>query len=90
MDAFQNIFSEYIDRLECSSKDLSSICELSPVVISRYRSGDRTPLKNSPQFEKLVHGLSLLCTSKGLPDTEEEIRQALTGAFPGAARDTGP
>ena len=82
MDAFQIIFSEYINRLGCTSKELSLSCDLSPVVISRYRSGDRTPLKNSPQFGTLVHGLYLLCQKKGLPDTEADIENALLSALP--------
>ena len=55
---------------------------LSAVVISRYRSGGRTPLKNSPQFAKLVSGLSLLCKEKGLPDTPEEIESKLRATLP--------
>lgn len=82
MDVFRNVFQDYINRLGCSSKELSLACDLSPVVISRYRSGDRTPLKNSPQFQKLVHGLALLCAEKGLPETEDDIRRALNDALP--------
>ena len=82
MDAFRDVFLEYVDRLDCTSKALSSASGLSPVVISRYRSGDRTPLKNSPQFQKLVHGLALLCEEKGFSDTESQIYETLEAALP--------
>ena len=79
---FKEIFSDYIAKLHCTSKELSQICELSPVVISRYRSGERTPLKNSPQLDKLIHGLALLCAERGLDDTEQDIAAAFRSALP--------
>ena len=43
---------EYLKELNCSSKKLSNESGLSESVISRYRSGERTPVKNSEQLNK--------------------------------------
>lgn len=82
LGTFQETLSEYTSRLHCTSKQLTIASGLSAVVISRYRSGERTPLKNSPQFSSLVKGLALLCKEKGLPDTEEEIEKTLKLTLP--------
>lgn len=82
MGTFQEALSEYTSRLHCTSKELTLASGLSAVVISRYRSGERTPLKNSTQFSSLVKGLALLCGEKGLPDTEEEIEKTLKSTLP--------
>lgn len=54
---FKEVLNEYLKELNCSSKKLSNESELSESVISRYRSGERTPLKNSEQLNKLTKAL---------------------------------
>ena len=44
---FKEVLNKYLKELDCSSKKLSNESGLSESVISRYRSGERTPLKNS-------------------------------------------
>ena len=48
---FKEVLNEYLKELNCSSKKLSNESGLSESVISRYRSGERTPLKNSEQLK---------------------------------------
>lgn len=54
---FKEVLNEYLKELNCSSKKLSNESGLSESVISRYRSGKRTPLKNSEQLNKLTKAL---------------------------------
>ena len=54
---FKEVLNKYLKELNCSSKKLSDESGLSESVISRYRSGERTPLKNSEQLNKLTNAL---------------------------------
>ncbi len=51
---FKEVLNKYLQELNCSQKKLSEVSNLSETVISRYRSGDRTPIKNSEQMKKLT------------------------------------
>ena len=54
---FKEVLNKYLKELDCSSKKLSDESGLSESVISRYRSGERTPVKNSEQLNKLTNAL---------------------------------
>ncbi len=54
---FKEVLNEYLKELNCPSKKLSNESGLSESVISRYRSGERTPVKNSEQLNKLTKAL---------------------------------
>lgn len=54
---FNEILNRYLKELNCSSKKLSTKSGLSESVISRYRSGERTPLMKSEQLNKLTTAL---------------------------------
>lgn len=54
---FNDILNMYLEKLNCSSKKLSKVSGLSEPTISRYRSGERTPLKDSNQLKKLTNAL---------------------------------
>lgn len=54
---FKKVLNEYLKELNCSSKKLSNESGLSESVISRYKSGERTPVKNSEQLNKLTKAL---------------------------------
>ncbi len=51
---FKDVLNKYLKELNCSSKKISNESGLSESVISRYRNGERTPLKNSEQINKLT------------------------------------
>lgn len=62
---FKEVLNEYLKELNCSSKKLSNESGLSESVISRYRSGERTPLKNSEQLNKLTNALFNIAKDSG-------------------------
>ena len=39
--SFKDILNEYLEKINCSSKELSNVSNISESVISRYRSGER-------------------------------------------------
>ena len=57
---FKEVLNKYLKELDCSSKKLSNESGLSESVISRYRSGERTPVKNSEQLNKLTKALFII------------------------------
>ena len=63
--SFKDILNEYLEKINCSSKELSNISNISESVISRYRSGERTPLKNSEQLNKLTKALFNIAKDSG-------------------------
>ena len=63
---FSEQLNNYISEIDCSSKELSDISGLSPAVISRYRSGERTPGIRSEQLNSLVEGLYKLYVNKNI------------------------
>ena len=62
---FKEVLNKYLKELNCSSKKLSNESGLSESVISRYRSGERTPLKNSEQLNKLTNALFNIAKDSG-------------------------
>lgn len=62
---FKEVLNEYLKELNCSSKKLSNESGLSESVISRYKSGERTPLKNSEQLNKLTKALFNIAKDSG-------------------------
>ena len=62
---FKEVLNKYLKELNCSSKKLSNESGLSESVISRYRSGERTPLKNSEQLNKLTKALFNIAKDSG-------------------------
>ena len=58
---FNEVLNRYLEELDCTARKLSKKSsdksKLSESVISRYRSGERTPIKNSEQYEKLTTAL---------------------------------
>ena len=51
---FKEVLNKYLKELNCSQKMLLESSGLSETVISRYKSGERTPVKNSEQLTKLT------------------------------------
>lgn len=62
---FKKVLNKYLKELNCSSKKLSNESGLSESVISRYRSGERTPVKNSEQLNKLTKALFNIAKDNG-------------------------
>jgi len=62
---FKEVLNKYLKELNCSSKKLSNESGLSESVISRYRNGERIPVKNSEQLNKLTKALFNIAKDSG-------------------------
>lgn len=60
---FYQLIDSYINEIGCSAKDLAEASGLSTSVISRYRTGERTPSPDSDIILKLAKGISALSNS---------------------------
>lgn len=79
---FADILNNYINRISCSMKDLAIACDLSPSVISRYKSGEREPNINGEQIKKLAFGIhSLLNDIEDNKESAEDILESLKNAL---------
>lgn len=75
---FSDLLNKYLKEFNCSSKKLSELTNISPSVISRYRSNQRTPEINSVQTQKIIEALTLLSNNKyQKEDIEKEIINSL-------------
>ena len=61
---FSDLLNKYLEEFNCSSKKISELTNISPSVISRYRSGQRTPEANSIQVETIINVLFELSDKK--------------------------
>ena len=75
--SFKDILNEYLEKINCSSKELSNVSNISESVISRYRSGERTPKENSKQIEKLIDAIYELANNKNIKIYKKEIEERL-------------
>ena len=62
---FNDTLNTYLESLNCSSKKLSKESGLSEPVISRYRSGERIPAKDSNQLKKLINAIFNIAKENG-------------------------
>lgn len=64
---FCDKLNEYIETLECTAKELSTLSGISTATVSRYRSGERLPDAESEAFPSLINALAGIAESKKLP-----------------------
>ena len=80
---FSEVLNKYLKELNCSSKKLSTESELSQSVISRYRSGERTPVKESEQMNKLITALFNIAQENGQKKyTLDKIKSDFSATLP--------
>lgn len=80
---FNEVLNGYLKELNCSSKKLSTESGLSESVISRYRSGERTPVKESEQMNKLTAALFNIAQENGQKKcTLDKIANDLNSTLP--------
>lgn len=60
--------NEYITRLDCRGKELAEAAGLSAPSLSRYRTGERTPGRDSAVLTALSDALADMAKAKALPD----------------------
>ena len=79
---FSNILNNYIDLLNCSSKELSEASGLSPAAISRYRNNERIPSFDSEQFNKLISGIVKIANDKNIKNISiQSITEELSKTY---------
>lgn len=74
---FKDTFNKLLKELNCTSRKLSINSGISESVISRYRSGERTPKKDSIQINKLIDTLYNISLEQELKYTKEDIKNIL-------------
>ncbi len=78
---FNEKLNSYLTELNCTSKELSIKSEISESVISRYRSGERTPKENSEQLKNLSSAIYEIAKGKNINKyTQIKILTELTNA----------
>ena len=78
---FKELLNKYMDELNISSKELADKANISYPVISRYKTGERTPKLESPQLISLATSLEKFSVEKNIKHTKEEILDSLTEAI---------
>ena len=72
---FNELLNKYLEEFNCSSKTLSELTNISPAVISRYRSGERTPAIDSKQLESIIKAIKQISNKKYKEeDMEKEFK----------------
>lgn len=73
---FSEVLNDYIARLECTAKEISEVSGLSPATLSRYRSGERVPEKNSEAFEQICSAIERLGKNHNINDiTKKSVEE---------------
>ena len=75
---FSDLLNKYLEEFNCSSKKISELTNISPSVISRYRSGQRTPEANSIQIETIINVLFELSDKKY---QKEDIKNSIINSL---------
>lgn len=75
---FNELLNNYLEEFNCSSKTLSELTNISPAVISRYRSGERTPAIDSKQLESIIKAIKQISNKKY---KEEDIEKEFKSIF---------
>ena len=75
---FNEILNKYLEEFNCSSKTLSELTNISPAVISRYRSGQRTPAIDSKQLKSIINAIKQISENKY---KEEDIEKEFKNIF---------
>lgn len=78
---FKELLNKYMDELDISSKELADKANISYPVISRYKTGERTPKLESSQLLNLASALEKFSIEKNIKHTKEEILENLTKAI---------
>ena len=75
---FSDLLNKYLEEFNCSSKKLSELTNISPSVISRYRSSQRTPEADSIQIETIINVLFELSDKKY---QKEDIKNSIINSL---------
>ena len=79
---FKDKFNELLSKLNCTSRKLSIESGISESVISRYRSGERTPKSDGEQIKKITEALyNISLSQKNAEYTKEDIENILNSSL---------
>ena len=79
---FKDVLNKYLSSIGITSKDLSTYSGISMPVISRYRSGERTPRIKSDQLDKLASSIDSIAREKGINGyNKDDILREFTSAI---------
>lgn len=79
---FNEYINDYIEKLNCTAKELSEVSGLSSAVISRYRTGERRPEPESDNLKKLAAGIAAIANTKNISGmTIDEVQSVLQHSF---------
>lgn len=79
---FNEHINEYINKINCTAKELAEASQLSAAVISRYRTGEREPNTDSEHLKKLVTGIVHIAEEKNISDiTYDKVLSVLREAL---------
>lgn len=86
---FGELLDRYIREIGCTAKELADGAEISPGVLSRYRSGERAPSDRVAVAEKLAQALEKLAQQRQVTGdyAAAQIRRALEESL--AKKDCG-
>ncbi|MBR1883337.1 MAG: hypothetical protein IJ809_00025 [Clostridia bacterium] len=70
---FETTINKYIELLDCSLVDISTLSGISISVISKYRKGVRKPKANSKQFQNLINALLTIANNKHITLQKDEL-----------------
>ncbi len=76
--SFPTLINKYISELQCTAKRLAGVSGISETLLSRYRSGQRSP--SEEQVRKIARGIKELDTAGQF--TLEEVEEDLLGVLP--------
>ena len=86
--SFQECLNQYLATLGCTARELSDASSVSAAVISRYRSGERTPGADSAQLSAIAKGIvSLSAQKNSVIMSEEEVYLSLVQSITGIRVD---
>ncbi len=70
---FHEQLNEYIQRIDCTAKELSDASGLSPATLSRYRSGERVPGIDTKAFRQLTVSIVQIAEKKQIPTITADL-----------------
>lgn len=70
---FHEQLNEYIQRIDCTAKELSDASGLSPATLSRYRSGERVPGIDTKAFRQLTVAIVQIAEKKQIPTITADL-----------------